>query len=207
MPVNGLQPWSPIPARWPRMPAEKVRDRLRAAALRDQCRRGAEAGQPAGASGARLQCAARQDIRLGRGRTSISPRARGICRSASPGAAARPCRSKPSASPPAGIPGATCWMSGPRSRCRNIPDQIARALRIPANNVRVHQDVDVGGSYGVKRGIKQTVLVAHLARRARPSRAVDRRSAGEHAEAATRTARTASSMSRSPSTMTASSNR
>jgi CO/xanthine dehydrogenase Mo-binding subunit len=31
--------------------------------------------------------------------------------------------------------------------------------------VRVHHDVDVGGSYGVKRGIKQTVLVAHLARR------------------------------------------
>src|SRR5260370_230106 len=45
------------------------------------------------------------------------------------------------------------------------PDQIARALRIPANSVRVHQDVDVGGSYGVKRGIKQTVLVSHLARR------------------------------------------
>ncbi|MGY3617161.1 xanthine dehydrogenase family protein molybdopterin-binding subunit [Bradyrhizobium sp. USDA 10063] len=44
------------------------------------------------------------------------------------------------------------------------PDQIARALRIPANNVRVHQDVDVGGSYGVKRGIKQTVLVSHLSR-------------------------------------------
>ncbi|WP_407176840.1 xanthine dehydrogenase family protein molybdopterin-binding subunit [Bradyrhizobium sp. STM 3562] len=44
------------------------------------------------------------------------------------------------------------------------PDQIARALRIPLNNVRVHFDVDVGGSYGVKRGIKQTVLVSHLAR-------------------------------------------
>ncbi len=44
------------------------------------------------------------------------------------------------------------------------PDQIARALRIPANNVRVHQDVDVGGSYGVKRGIKQTVIASHLAR-------------------------------------------
>jgi 2-furoyl-CoA dehydrogenase large subunit len=44
------------------------------------------------------------------------------------------------------------------------PDQIARALRIPMNNVRVHQDIDVGGSYGVKRGIKQTVMVSHLAR-------------------------------------------
>ncbi|MDB5565247.1 MAG: aldehyde oxidase, partial [Tardiphaga sp.] len=56
------------------------------------------------------------------------------------------------------------------------PDQIARALRIPANNVRVHQDVDVGGSYGVKRGIKQTVLVAHLARRlGRPVRFIEDR--------------------------------
>src|SRR3954447_15124399 len=56
------------------------------------------------------------------------------------------------------------------------PDQIARALRIPANNVRVHHDVDVGGSYGVKRGIKQTVLVAHLARRlGRPGRFIEDR--------------------------------
>jgi 2-furoyl-CoA dehydrogenase large subunit len=56
------------------------------------------------------------------------------------------------------------------------PDQIARALRIPANGVRVHQDVDVGGSYGVKRGIKHTVLVAHLARRlGRPVRLIEDR--------------------------------
>ena len=39
-------------------------------------------------------------------------------------------------------------------------DQIASALRIPMNQVRVHNDVDVGGSYGVKRGIKHTVLVS-----------------------------------------------
>lgn len=45
------------------------------------------------------------------------------------------------------------------------PDQAARALRLPGNAVRVHYDVDVGGSYGVKRGIKHTVLVAYLARR------------------------------------------
>ncbi|TCT06083.1 xanthine dehydrogenase family protein molybdopterin-binding subunit [Aquabacter spiritensis] len=44
-------------------------------------------------------------------------------------------------------------------------DQISRALRIPTNAVRVHQDVDVGGSYGVKRGIKHTVLVGYLSRR------------------------------------------
>jgi 2-furoyl-CoA dehydrogenase large subunit len=55
-------------------------------------------------------------------------------------------------------------------------DQIARALRIPANNVRVHHDVDVGGSYGVKRGIKHTVLVSHLSRRlGRPVRLIEDR--------------------------------
>jgi 2-furoyl-CoA dehydrogenase large subunit len=55
-------------------------------------------------------------------------------------------------------------------------DQIARALRIPLNCVRVHQDVDVGGSYGVKRGIKHTVLAAHLARRlGRPVRLIEDR--------------------------------
>ncbi|HEY8579888.1 MAG TPA: xanthine dehydrogenase family protein, partial [Beijerinckiaceae bacterium] len=43
-------------------------------------------------------------------------------------------------------------------------DQIARALRLPGNAVRVHYDVDVGGSYGVKRGIKHTVLAGHLSR-------------------------------------------
>ncbi len=45
------------------------------------------------------------------------------------------------------------------------PDQIAAALKLPASSVRVHHDVDVGGSYGVKRGIKHTVLAAYLARR------------------------------------------
>ena len=55
-------------------------------------------------------------------------------------------------------------------------EQIARALRLPANAVRVHYDVDVGGSYGVKRGIKHTVLVAHLARKlGRPVRLIEDR--------------------------------
>ena len=45
-----------------------------------------------------------------------------------------------------------------------FPDQLARALRMPANQVRVHFDVDVGGSFGTKRGIKHGVLVGHLAR-------------------------------------------
>ena len=44
-------------------------------------------------------------------------------------------------------------------------DQIAEALRIPGNQVRVHYDVDVGGSYGVKRGIKHAVLTGYLARK------------------------------------------
>ena len=46
-----------------------------------------------------------------------------------------------------------------------FPDQAARSLRLPGNAVRVHFDVDVGGSYGVKRGIKHTVLVGYLAKR------------------------------------------
>ena len=44
-------------------------------------------------------------------------------------------------------------------------EQTATALQLPASSVRVHYDVDVGGSYGVKRGIKQTVLVSYLTRR------------------------------------------
>ena len=47
----------------------------------------------------------------------------------------------------------------------NYPDQIANALKLSASNVRVHYDVDVGGSYGVKRGIKHTVLAGYLSRR------------------------------------------
>jgi 2-furoyl-CoA dehydrogenase large subunit len=44
------------------------------------------------------------------------------------------------------------------------PEQVAKALRLPGNAVRVHYDVDVGGSYGVKRGLKHTVLVGYLAK-------------------------------------------
>jgi len=55
-------------------------------------------------------------------------------------------------------------------------DQIARSLKIPGNAVRVHYDVDVGGSYGVKRGIKHTVLCAYLARKlGRPIRLIEDR--------------------------------
>jgi 2-furoyl-CoA dehydrogenase large subunit len=46
-----------------------------------------------------------------------------------------------------------------------FPDQVALALRLPGSCVRVYNDVDVGGSYGVKRGIKHAVLVGYLSRR------------------------------------------
>ena len=62
-----------------------------------------------------------------------------------------------------------------------FPDQVAPALKLPSSCVRVHNDVDVGGSYGVKRGIKHAVLVGYLVAPARLSGAADRGSAGEHA--------------------------
>jgi 2-furoyl-CoA dehydrogenase large subunit len=49
-----------------------------------------------------------------------------------------------------------------------FPDQVALALKLPGSSVRVYNDVDVGGSYGVKRGIKHAVLVGYLSRRRRP---------------------------------------
>jgi 2-furoyl-CoA dehydrogenase large subunit len=48
-----------------------------------------------------------------------------------------------------------------------FPDQIAAALKLASNRVRVHFDVDVGGSYGTKRGIKHAVLTGFLARELR----------------------------------------
>ncbi len=44
-------------------------------------------------------------------------------------------------------------------------DQIGAALKLPNTSVRVHYDIDVGGSYGVKRGIKHSVVVGYLSRR------------------------------------------
>jgi len=58
----------------------------------------------------------------------------------------------------------------------NYADQIAAAMKLPINAVRVYQDVDVGGSYGVKRGIKHTVLVGYLSRKLeRPMRLIEDR--------------------------------
>jgi 2-furoyl-CoA dehydrogenase large subunit len=55
-------------------------------------------------------------------------------------------------------------------------DQIARAMNLRGNDVRVHYDVDVGGSYGVKRGIKHSVLAGYLARKlGRPVRLIEDR--------------------------------
>lgn len=44
-------------------------------------------------------------------------------------------------------------------------DQIAECLRLGGNQVRVYYDVDVGGSYGVKRGLKHALIVGYLARK------------------------------------------
>jgi 2-furoyl-CoA dehydrogenase large subunit len=56
------------------------------------------------------------------------------------------------------------------------PEQIARALRMPVTSVNVHFDVDVGGSYGLKRGIRQTVIVSYLTKKLqRPVRFIEDR--------------------------------
>jgi 2-furoyl-CoA dehydrogenase large subunit len=55
-------------------------------------------------------------------------------------------------------------------------ENIASCLRIAHTSVRAHYDVDVGGSYGVKRGLKHAVLVGWLARElARPVRLIEDR--------------------------------
>jgi 2-furoyl-CoA dehydrogenase large subunit len=41
-----------------------------------------------------------------------------------------------------------------------LPQEAARVLRLPSHRVRIHQDVDVGGSYGAKRGRKQMYLTS-----------------------------------------------
>jgi len=55
-------------------------------------------------------------------------------------------------------------------------DHIAFVLGLRANQVRVHYDVDVGGSYGVKRGIKHTILASYISRKLhRPIRLIEDR--------------------------------
>jgi 2-furoyl-CoA dehydrogenase large subunit len=50
-------------------------------------------------------------------------------------------------------------------RMPKYPEPVAKAVRLPGNAVRVHYDVDVGGSYGVKRGLKHTVLAGYPTKR------------------------------------------
>ena len=58
----------------------------------------------------------------------------------------------------------------------NFVELLASTLRYPLNNIRLYQDVDVGGSYGVKRGIKHCVLVGYLCRKLRvPVRLIEDR--------------------------------
>lgn len=58
----------------------------------------------------------------------------------------------------------------------SFAEQIAGALGLSQTSVRAHYDIDVGGSYGVKRGIKHTVLAGYLARKLRrPVRLIEDR--------------------------------
>ena len=58
----------------------------------------------------------------------------------------------------------------------SFAEQVAACLRLDLNRVRAHYDVDVGGSYGVKRGLKHTVVAGLLARRTgRPVRLIEDR--------------------------------
>ncbi len=82
------------------------------------------------------------------------------------------------------------------------PDQIAAALKNPGSGVRVHHDVDVGGSYGVKRGIKHTVSSATW-RAGSAFRCASSRIGWRTCAAATRMGRSGCSMSRPRSTSAA----
>lgn len=46
-----------------------------------------------------------------------------------------------------------------------FPESLANALRLPGSAVRVNFDIDVGGSYGVKRGLKHSIVAGYLARK------------------------------------------
>ena len=145
--------------------AELVAGRLRAAAVRARRRGGLRARQPAGASRRTARTCCSTAPSSGARSRRISPRARTSCRSA--------CKWGRSSTVPIETFGVLAswdpwreildvWAS---IQMPKFPDQIALALKLPGTAVRVHHDVDVGGSYGVKRGIKHTVLVGYLARR------------------------------------------
>ena len=122
MPASGSPPSSRRRARSPRMRPSSSQVDYEPLPHRDRCRgRRYEPDEPAGASRARLQRAARQDLRLGRGRPAFRRERRATCPSASPGDATPPCRSRPSACWRRGTRGARCSTCGPRSRCRSMP--------------------------------------------------------------------------------------
>ena len=165
MPANGWWRSSPKPAPMAEDAAEKVRVEYEPLPYVIDPEAGAATpSQPAGACRARQQRAARQDFVWGEVDKHFAESPRHLSFRVTLGSqldgADRNLRRRRAN----GIRGAKCSTSGPRSRCRNIRIRSPAALRIPGNNVRVHQDVDVGGSYGVKRGIKQTVIVGYLAR-------------------------------------------
>ena len=143
--------------------------------------RGAGNRRAAGARGARQQCAARQDVRLGR-------RRQGFRRDRRASVKLRVKWGRSSTVPIETFGVVAAW--DPWREMLDVyasiqmpryADQIGAALKIPSSSVRVHYDVDVGGSYGVKRGIKHTVLCGYLARRLGCPDATDRGPAGKHA--------------------------
>ena len=133
MPANGSWRWSPTRRALAEDAAEKVARRIRAAAFRASTPRRPDAGQPAGASRRTAPTCCSTAPSSGARSRSISPRARDTCRSASPGAAARPCRSRPSASPRSWDPWREMLDVWASIQMPKYPDQIARALRIPAS--------------------------------------------------------------------------
>lgn len=55
-------------------------------------------------------------------------------------------------------------------------DQLATSLKMQSTEIRVHYDVDVGGSFGSKRGIKQSIICGYLAKKLRvPIRLIEDR--------------------------------
>ena len=180
MPANGSRPWWPTAARSPRTPPRRSRSNT------SRCRSCSTARRPT--AGQRRWCTRRTARTCcstgpssGARSTRISPRARTRSRIASNGAAARRCRSRPSACVASWDPWREILDVWASIQMPKYPDQIATALKLPVSAVRVHYDVDVGGSYGVKRGIKHTVLVGYLSQTARRAGAADRGPAGEHA--------------------------
>ena len=139
--------------------------RVRAAAARDRRRAGDGGCQRAGASGARLERHPAPAISSGvRSRTQFAKAEHQL--------AFRAIWNRSATVPIETFAVAAQWNPGTEIldiwasiQMPKYPDQTARALRLPGNAVRVHYDVDVGGSYGVKRGIKHTVLVGYLAKR------------------------------------------